>query len=116
MKKLSIIFLSLVLLAGPTVFIGCSSSKTAYRTVGITFNTADAAIHSWADFVKAGYATPEQEAVVKDAWTKYLAAKNLAKSVISTGTSGDQVTDALNAVSASNGEVIKIVQMFLSHK
>jgi hypothetical protein len=51
---------------------GCASLETtAYRTVGAVSVTVDGAMNGWGAWVRAGKATPEDEAVVRKVYERY---------------------------------------------
>jgi hypothetical protein len=93
-----------LLLACLFVLAGCASLETnAYRTIGSTAVTVDAAMRGWGDYVRAGKATPANQVAVKGAYLRYQTAMTVAQqAVIVYKANGDKVTfqtsiDMLNA-------------------
>jgi hypothetical protein len=112
MKIATNLLLSLLLIS----FLGCASAnKNAYRVVGTTVITVDAAMHGWSGWVSAGKATIADELKVKAAYERYQAAIRLVAGVERSGSIATkfQWDNAANAVATSAGDLVLIINMFI---
>lgn len=113
-KAIPILALCAVLFA-----IGCagrvtppSAAEVAYKTLASTQATVDTAMKAWADYVVAGHAKPEDEAVVQTVYSKYQVAIRAAARIPSTLKPGESSLDldlALRAVEVAAAELLTIL-------
>lgn len=101
--------------------VGCGFScatgdleQTAYRTVGAVAVTVDTSMNAFGDYVRAGKATPEQQAMVKAAYERYQLAMRAAHNSITAYKSapddGTPLDMALRAVESIGGELISLIR------
>lgn len=116
-KLLTLMTLTTALIACNISMTGCGSpEKTAYRTVGVTVNTVDAAMNTWGDFVRAGRATPQQETDVKRAYTSYQTSMRLLRVAVNvynaepTEVNDTKLETALQALEANRDSLIKLIR------
>lgn len=107
---------ALLLIAGLAMAAasGCVSNP-AGRALATATTTVDAAMQSWAVYVVDGKATPQQEAVVKDAYTKYQAVELLAEKAYLEATKTGDYTGfdrAKLALAASQLYLIQVIEAF----
>jgi hypothetical protein len=93
---------------------GCASLETtAYRTIGGVSVTVDVAMTAWGDYVRAGKATPADEAKVKAAYEGYqraMRAVHGAVRVYRVSRDGRGLQAALEAVASASGQVTGAVK------
>lgn len=105
----------LLLLALALPFIGCVRDRTTFTTAGLTINTVDAAMNGWGDWVRAGKASPAQEAEVRKAYEGYLDSVRLFERAVEASyadpeASQQGVTFALGIVAGSSTEIITLIE------
>jgi hypothetical protein len=109
---------SMMLVAMATL-TGCSTpERTAYQATGTVAVTVDAAMLGWGDYVRAGRATPEDEALVKAAYQHYQAAMRTARAVTwsyldAGGADRGPLLDAIDALDASKNELVTLIETFI---
>lgn len=109
---------ALVLIGSIAVFAtGCKTPEQgAYRTIGTVSVSVDAAMNGWGDYVRAGKATPEQEAKVKAGYVKYQSAMRVAKITVASYRAqpdgASRLNAAVDALAASGSEIVTLVQLF----
>lgn len=101
-----------------TVVIGCSGGcanpeRTAYQTTGVVVLSVDVAMNGWGDYVRAGKATPEDEAKVKAAYEKYQAIVRTQSAAVRSAINspeGESVFNtALNAIDAARIDLVNLI-------
>lgn len=112
MNRLTFLALAALLFA-----VGCANLETtAYRTIGTTAVTVDGAMKGWGDWVRAGKATPKDEAVVKAAYSKYQASIGTLKAAVIAAKAAPegqaQLETALQAVEVAAGEIVLLISTF----
>ena len=94
--------------------VACASLETnAYKVIGTTAVTVDAAMNVWGDFVRAGKASLDDQAVVRGAYEKYQKAMATTKVVVATyQTSQDKnaLNLALDILDATKNDLIDAIQ------
>lgn len=114
MKNLpSLIALAVALLVAP----GCKSpEQAAYRATGSIIIAVDSAMQGWGDYVRAGLATPEEEAKVRLAYERYQASIRLARTMADAYTSDqvDKVTidTTFSALDMAKNDLLTLIQSF----
>jgi hypothetical protein len=110
-------FLCILILAAAFELTGCRSpEQAAYRATGSVALAVDAAMRGWGDYVRAGLATPQQEATVKGAYERYQATMRLARRLVESYGAGE--TDRLtldttfSAVDNAKNELVDLIQTF----
>ena len=95
---------------------GCATAESAaYRTLGATAYVVDGAMNGWGDWVRAGRATPAQEASVKAAYERYQAAMRVARAAVTaykTAPDRPALDRALDAVDAARVALIGLLHVF----
>lgn len=94
--------------------VGCANpEQTAYRVIGTTIVSVDAAMNGWGDYVRAGKATPEEQMSVRTAYEKYQNAKRAAQAgIMAYKVNPDRATldIVLDALDASRIELMALIQ------
>lgn len=95
-------------------FGGCANpERTAYVSTGVVTITVDGAMNGWGDYVRAGKATPEDEAKVKAAYQKYQASIRALKAAVLSSVNAPNEQEilmtALNAIDAAKNELINLI-------
>lgn len=112
MKIFYILFFSVL-------FLGCQSlERNAYRTIGTVAVGVDSAMNAWGDYVRAGMATPQQEQIVKLAYTKYQTSMEACKVAVyiyktSQASEKDFPQSALDALSKNASDLVNIILKLL---
>ncbi len=110
MKKL---LLMAMLFASLATFTGCGTPESiAYKTTAITATGVDGAMNGWGDYVRAGKATAADEARVRAALDKYLAAQAVERDVVKsakTNPDPNAVNLASKAISDASASLIELI-------
>jgi hypothetical protein len=95
------------------VILCLTACRTAYQTTGVVVHTVDAAMKGWGDWVRAGKATPTEEAAVKRAYQAYQQSMETAYAAYLAAqerpAEEPKFRGALAAADAAKNEVIKLV-------
>lgn len=111
MKKLILIAM---LALSPIAFTGCGTPEaTAYKATAITVTTVDGAMNGWGDYVRAGKATDDDQARVRNAYNKYRSALMIERDVIKAHANNPDataITLAEQSLAYASGDLIELVQ------
>src|SRR5512146_2370633 len=80
MKTIAQLTAFLLLIALTGCLTACANLETnAYKVLASTATVVDNSMNAWGDWVRAGYATPDDEVRVQQAYEKYQATMAVAK-------------------------------------
>lgn len=116
MKKQTFVPIA-VLLAFFVFLAGCATTETnAYKVIGTTANTVEAARKGWNDWIRAGKDKPGERAQAQAVYAKYQAAMKVAEAAVTSYRLNPADTTALNAalnaLDASKNEIINLFATF----
>lgn len=89
--------------------------QNAFRVIGATATIVDGAMNGWGDYVRAGKAKPEEEAVVKQAFLAYQASMRTAKAAVESyrvTPNNDSLSRILDALDAAKNALIDAIYAF----
>lgn len=108
--------LTLPLLLWLTACAGIATyEQNAFRVIGTTATLVDGAMQGWGDYVRAGKAKPEEEAVVKQAYLAYQASMRTAKAAVESyrvAPNNDSLLRILDALDAAKNSLIDAIYAF----
>lgn len=94
--------------------MACVSLETnAYKVIGATAVTVDAAMNGWGDFVRAGKASNDDQAVVRSSYEKYQKAMSASRTAVATYRVNKDKTAlnlALDILDATKNDLIDAIQ------
>lgn len=65
------------------LLVSCASTETvAYKTLATTVVSVDAAMNGWGEYVRAGKASDDEQALIRDLYTKYQSSLKSAKAAV----------------------------------
>lgn len=108
---------SMMGLAMVLLMTGCAWQNTTGKLLATTAQTVDAAMKSWAQYVKINSATDAQQAQVKTAYVKYQASMDAAVVAYEAAvTAKDQTlfSQASSALTASETVLLNLIKLFQS--
>jgi len=93
---------------------GCITlENNAFKVVGTTAHVVDAAMNGWGDYVRAGKATPADQATVKAAYEKYQQAMqttHVAISAYQVSKDKTALNAALDVLDACKNDLVDLIQ------
>ncbi len=91
-----------------------SNGCTTFKAAAVVATTVDGAMNGWGEYVRAGRATPAQEAIVRDAYEKYQKSMLVVEAIVKEPASQQgQLEVAIGAVSASKNAIIDVINAFI---
>lgn len=110
-RLLSPLLLLVLLLSACSTF-----ENNAYKVIGSTAVTVDAARKGWNDYAMRGLATRQQVAEVADYYAKYQSAMLVAQRAVAgykVSNNQDELSRALDGLSNASGDIIKVINVYM---
>lgn len=83
--------------------------RNSYRTIGSIVVAVDTAMNGWGEYVRAGKAKPDEEAIVRQMYGRYQTTMKVAESALTAyqkSPDASQLQRALNAASAAAEDLV----------
>lgn len=109
----------LALAAAFTLAFATTGCQTSGKMLATTVQTAGAAMEAWSSYVALGHATPEQEAQVKAAWTRFQFAEvNAEQAYLESLKTGNDsgFESAAKLMRANQAQLLALIDLFSKPK